>query len=634
MSSPPDAQPAASAAGTGADAAASSGHANHAAPLVVRSPGRALRFLKFSRGFWRGPTRRRAWLLTLALLAFLFANVGAALAVNRWNKFFFDALDARDLAAIWLSLALIFALALLSGATAVGLLHMRMRLQVRWREWLAQALFARWLSERRFYQLSIVGGDADNPEARMSDDARLAVELLVDFSLGVLNAALAAVSFISVLWFVGGGVTIGEVHVPGYMVIACVAYSAITSGAMFLIGRPLVRRVEEKAAGEAQLRYELTRVRDSAETIALIGGDEDERQRLNETLADLVRRWYAVMTQQGRMTWIFGSNNVLAPVVPLLLGAPKYLSGEMSLGSLMQAAAAFVQVMTALNWLADNSLRLADWFASAQRVSELNDALDRLDATIGAHGRSQTISIGESPDACVHLRGLHIAQHDGKLMIEEADAVIHPGEKVLVRGESGSGKSTLIRAIAGLWPWGGGEILIPKDARVSFIPQKPYFPLGTLREALLYPHARTDIQRERMENVLVRCGLSHLAPRLEEADNWSGVLSGGEQQRVAFARAMLSPPDILILDEPTSALDELSQFKLMEYLRDEMPDTMAIHVGHRPGLEPFHDRQIHLVRVAGGPAVAQERPIRLRDRLIGRLRPQRPAGEEPPAPRA
>jgi putative ATP-binding cassette transporter len=605
-----------------------------AEPIIGPRPGRARRFLKFSRGFWRGPTRRRATLLTLAVLAFLFANVGAALAVNRWNKYFFDALETRDLPAIWFSVGLVFGLAALSAGSAVGLLHMRMRLQVRWREWLAQALFARWLSERRFYQLSIVGGDAENPEARMSEDARLAVELLVDFSLGVLNAALAAVSFISVLWFVGGGMEIGGVYIPGYMVIACILYSAVTSGAMFLIGRPLVRRVEEKAAAEAQLRYELTRVKDSAETIALIGGDEDERQRLTETLGDVVRRWYAVMTQQGRMTWIFGSNNVLAPVVPLLLGAPKYLSGEMSLGSLMQAAAAFVQVMTALNWLADNALRLADWFASAQRVSELNDALDRLDATIGVHGRSETISIGASPDACVHLRGLHIAQHDGKVMIEDADAVIRPGEKVLVRGESGSGKSTLIRAIAGLWPWGGGEILIPERARVSFIPQKPYFPLGSLRDALLYPHPDAAVTRAQMESVLVRCGLSHLVGRLDETENWSGVLSGGEQQRVAFARAMLAPPDILILDEPTSALDELSQFKLMEYLRDEMPDTMAIHVGHRPGLEPFHDRQIHLVRVKGGPAVAQERPISLRDRLIRRLRPPADARNEPPGPGA
>ena len=333
-------------------------------PLGAPRRGRAKRFFRFSLGFWRGDAKSLAWALSAGVILFLVANVAAALAVNRWHKYFFDALERKDLPTIWFSVGLIIVLAFLSAATAAGLLHLRMRLQIRWREWLARTLFARWLSERRFYQLSIVGGDAENPEARMSDDARLAVELLVDFSLGVLNAVLAAVSFISVLWFIGGGMEIAGFYVPGYLVIACIIYSILTSGTMYLLGSPLVRKVEEKAAGEAQLRYELTRVKDSSETIALIGGDEDERERLNETLRDLVVRWYGVMVQQGRMTWLIGSNMVLAPVIPILLGAPKYLSGEMSLGSLMQAAAAFVQVMTALNWLADNSMRLADWFAS------------------------------------------------------------------------------------------------------------------------------------------------------------------------------------------------------------------------------------------------------------------------------
>lgn len=581
--------------------------------------GRARRFLRASLGFWR-EERLKAWLLTGGVLFFLLASLAAALAVNRWNKYFFDALENKNISAIWFSVALVLGLAAFSAAMSVGLLHMRMRLQARWRQWLAHKLFARWLSERRFYQLSIIGGEADNPEARIAEDGRLAIDLLVDFSLGVLNAFLSAVSFISVLWFVGGALTVGGFVIPGYLVFASLIYSGLTTGIMYLLGKPLVQRVEEKAAGEAQFRYELTRVKDSAENIALIGGDEDERQRLDLTLQDLIHRWYRVIFQQGHMMWLMGTNLVLAPVVPLLLSAPKYLSGDLTLGSLMQAAAAFVQVQTALNWLADNSLRLADWFASAQRVSELTDALDRLDATIGQHGRSETIVIKPSLDDCLHLSGVHVSQHDGKLMIAEADAVIRPGEKVLVRGDSGSGKSTLIRAIAGLWPWGGGEILIPPRAHVAFMPQRPYFPLGTLRTALLYPHTDVEQPQEKIESALMRCGLDHLIPRLDEVENWSAVLSGGEQQRVAFARAMLNPPDILILDEPTSALDEVSQFRMMEYMRDELAATMVVHVGHRPGLEAFHDREIHLIRVEGGPATAQERSFGVADRLLRRLR--------------
>jgi len=424
----------------------------------------------------------------------------------------------------------------------------------------------------------------------------------------VLNALLAAISFISILWVVGGSLTVAGYSIPGYMVFACIIYSTITTVGMFLLGRLLVRRVEDKAAGEAQLRYELTRVKDNAENIALIGGDDDERERLDVTFSDLIQRWLGVITWQGRMMWLNGANLILAPVVPLLLGAPKYLSGEMTLGSLMQAATAFVQVQVALNWLADNALRLADWFASSHRVTQLSDAIDRLEASLGPVGQGETIKLGVSPDNRLYLRELNIALHDGKLMIDGAEAIISPGEKVLVKGESGTGKSTLIRAMAGLWPWGSGEILRPEGAYIAFMPQRPYFPLGTLRTALLYPFPEQEVQDEKIRDSLTRCGLEHLIPRLNETDPWGLLLSGGEQQRLAFARVLIHPPDILIMDEPTSSLDELSQFRIMEYVRDLLPDAMVIHAGHRPGLERFHDREIKLVRERRhGPATTQER---------------------------
>ena len=329
-----------------------------------------------------------------------------------------------------------------------------MRLQVRWRQWLARTLIGRWLADRHFYQLTIVHTEADNPEARIAEDSRIAIELLVDFSLGVLNALLAAISFIGILWVVGGSLTVAGYSIPGYMVFACILYSAITTLSMFLLGRPLVRRVEEKAAGEAQLRYELTRVKDNAENIAMTGGDDDERGRLDATISDLVQRWLRVVVWQGRMMWLNGANLVLAPVVPLLLGAPKYLAEEMTLGSLMQAATAFMQVQVALNWLADNAMRLADWFASSHRVTQLSDAIDRLEASLGPVDQGETIKLGPSPDKRVYFRQLNIALYDGNLMIDGAEAVIAPGEKVLVKGDLGTGKSTLIRAMAGLWPLG------------------------------------------------------------------------------------------------------------------------------------------------------------------------------------
>jgi putative ATP-binding cassette transporter len=585
---------------------------------------RSQRFLRLSLGFWSGKTRASAWFLTGAVVLFLFANLGAAIAVNRWNKFFFDALEQKDTETVILGLGLVLALALLSAAFSVGLLRARMRLQLRWRQWLTRTLIGRWLSDRHFYQLTIVHTEATNPEARITEDSRIAIELLVDFSLGVLNALLAAILFIGILWVVGGSLNVAGHSIPGYMVFACIIYSGLTTVGMFLLGRPLVRHVEEKAAGEAQLRYELTRVKDNAENIALIGGDDDERDRLDVTFSDLVQRWLGVILWQGRMMWLNGANLVLAPVVPLLLGAPKYLSGEMTLGSLMQAATAFMQVQVALNWLADNAMRLADWFASSHRVTQLSDAIDRLQASLGPVGQGETITLGVSPDKCVYLRQLNIALYDGKLMIDGAEAIISPGEKVLVKGDSGTGKSTLIRAMAGLWPWGSGEILRPEGAYIAFMPQGQYFPLGTLRAALLYPYPEQDIPDDKMRDILMRCGLEHLIARIDQTDQWSSLLSGGEQQRLAFARVLIHPPDILIMDEPTSSLDELSQFRMMENMRDLLPDTMVIHAGHRPGLERFHDREIHLVREKrDGPATTQEhhlKPLELFSRALQKLR--------------
>jgi putative ATP-binding cassette transporter len=425
-----------------------------------------------------------------------------------------------------------------------------------------------------------------------------------------MNAFLAAVAFIGVLWAVGGAISFTAfgtaVTIPGYMVLGAIVYSLLTSTAMVFLGRPLIRRVEAKNAGEAKLRYELTRVRDSAENIALIGGDDDERERLYATFGELAERWVRVIVQQARMTFVGNANTVLAPVVPLLLGAPKYLSGDMSLGELMQAATAFVQVQIALNWFVDNAIRLAEWLASAQRVVELTDSLEFLDRTIGKSGNEETIVLGDSPDENLHIRQLSITQQNGTLMVEGADVVIPRGEKILVKGESGTGKSTLIRAMAGLWPWGSGQILRPKSAHVAFLPQQPYIPPGTLRHALLYPSHEEAVPDDVLVESLRRCGLGHLAPRLDETDEWSMILSGGEKQRLAFARLLVSPPDIAILDEATSALDETSQAHILGFLRTDLAHTTVLNVAHRPGLEEYHDGEIRLVRVEGGHAVTHD----------------------------
>ena len=571
-------------------------------PAPVEPTDAVRRFLRIARGYWREERAREAWVLTAGVTFFALAMLAVQIGINKWNRYFFDALDKRDGAALTSGMFIIIGLAVLAAGAAVCLVHFRMRLQMRWRQWLTKRLIGYWLTDRRFYQLTVVGGADSNPEYRIADDTRQATEPLVDFVIGLTNAVLTALAFIGVLWFVGGsiGFTIGgtAISIPGYMVLAAVVYALIGSVATWRISRPLVQHVGDKNTAEAQLRYELTRVRESAETIAMIGGDRDEGKRLSATFGELANRWIGVIRQQARMTWIINGNGVLAPVVPLLLGAPNYLDGTLSLGALMQVAAAFVQVQVALNWLVENAIRLAEWNASAQRIGELLASLADLDAHIG-EGAKDTIVLGDSPDQNLHLQQLTIAQSDGTLMIEDTDVIIAPGEKVLVKGGSGTGKSTLIRAMAGLWPWGSGTILRPANARVAFMPQRPYIPLGTLRAALEYPANETRYSDNALTDALEKCGLKHLAPRLDEEDQWSRILSGGEQQRLAFARLILDPPDIVIMDEATSALDELSQARMMDFLWTDLSSSTVLAVGHRPGLEIYHTREIMLTRVVG-----------------------------------
>ena len=576
-------------------------------PKLTQSGGRHLRwFLTMALGFWSGATRRKAMILSAGLLACLVANLIAGIAVNVWNKYFFDALQNRDDHALLVSIGLVAVLSIGSAVASVALLEVRMRLQLRWRKWLAGRLVRRWMGRRRFYQLSILASSttvAGRPHcarrsrrhrafrrlrlrhAQRGDDGgllrrRALVRGRLDHDRGRVDSRLYGHR---------------RRHLFRPHLLRDVAVRA-----------PLVARVESKAASEADFRYQLTRTRENAETIALIGGDTDERAMLGQTFGVLARRWVAVINQQAKMLFQGSVNGVWAPVAPLLLGAPKYLSGEMTLGDLMQAAAAFAQVQMALNWLADNAMRLADWFASARRVAALDMALAQLDM-LSAEGGDNTIELGFSGDGAVHLQGLSIAQHDGKVMLADADVRIERGEKILVKGDSGTGKSTLIRAMAGLWPWGSGRILRPADARISFMPQRPYLPLGTLRAAINYPQDGPDANVEEMVDMLRECGLAHLARRLDDDVNWSVVLSGGEQQRLAFARLLLKRPDIVIMDEPTSALDELSQTKMMELIRSRLGQSTVIHVAHRPGLDAYHDRDIHLTRdLQGGPAVVHD----------------------------
>ena len=594
------------------------------------------RFWRTARGFWshhRGD--RLAWFLAVSLVLLILTNLAAQFGINLWNRAIFDALEKRDSASVLYLSAVFFPLAAASVLFGVTNVWARMATQRRWRAWVSDSVISRWLKGGRYYQLNLISGDHENPEGRLTDDLRTATDAPVDFAVGMLQAGLSAITFIAVLWTIGGALTIpiggSVITIPGFLVIAAVLYAGIASGAMTIVGNKFVTVSEAKNQAEATYRYQLTRVREYGESIALLGGEQEERAGIDRSLTAVLRRWRELCHQHMKTTVVSQGSTMLAAVIPIILCAPKFLDHSMSLGQVMQAASAFTIVQVAFSWLVDNYPRLADWNASARRIASLMVSLDSLEEAETGDAFNR-IKRGETTDAAMKLRNLSVSLDDGTAVVDDTEVVIKKGERVLVAGESGTGKSTLVRAIAGLWPWGGGEIDIQKDARLFLLPQRPYVPTGTLRRAVAYPGAAEDWLPAEISAMLDKVGLGHLKDRIEEDAPWDQTLSGGEKQRLTIARVLLHRPDIIVLDEATSALDPKSQDTLMWLVSEEMEGLTIISVGHRPELEQFHSRKLVLERRSGGAKLVsditllrrQDKPKLIR-RWLDRRKPKRAA---------
>src|SRR6059058_1445012 len=400
------------------------------------------RFWISARGYWSKNGDRLAWLFSIGLLLLIIGHVGFQYGINVWNRAIFDAIEKRDSATVYYLAAGFFPLAIGSVLLGVAQVFARMGIQRRWRAWLTHAVISRWLANGRYYQLNLVGGDHKNPEYRIAEDLRIATDSPVDFMAGVTSAFLSATTFIVVLWTIGGALTVtvagSTITIPGFLVIAAVLYAAIASGSIATIGRGFVQISEDKNQAEAEYRYALTRVRENGESIALLGGEEEERAGIDRTFAGVLGKWAMLAGQHMRTALVSQGSSLFAPVVPVLLCAPKFLDGSMSLGQVMQAASAFAIVQGAFGWLVDNYPRLSDWTASARRVASLEISLDALKDAEGGVGR---IKRGEVHGAALRLRNLSVTLDDGTAVVSDAEFAIMPGEKVLVAGESGTGKS-------------------------------------------------------------------------------------------------------------------------------------------------------------------------------------------------
>jgi putative ATP-binding cassette transporter len=583
-------------------------------------------------GFWRRGAGPTAWLLTLGVVTVTVLNLGVQYRINAWYRTMFDAIERKDGGAV-VSQSLIFLpLTLANVALAVAALWARLTTQRAWRAWLNGHVLDRWIDKGRYYQLNFVKGDHANPEYRVAEDLRIACEALVDFAVGIMNAVLSALMFIGVLWFIGGAasITVGgrTLVIPGFLVVAAVIYAVLASGSMTLIGHRFVDVTEAKNQAEAEYRYRLTRLREHGESIALLGGEAEERSGLETSFANVLRRWRDVLWHWMRTTVVSQTSAAFVPVLPLILCAPKYVAGTMTLGQVMQATSAFVTVQVAFNWLVDNYPRIAEWTASARRVGSLIASLGRLEQAEVGETRFR-ITRTETRRAALRLRDVAVTLDDGSAVVQEADVEICPGEKVLVVGESGAGKSTLVRAMAGLWPWGAGEIQIQEGVKLFLMPQQAYIPIGTLRRAAAYPTSPEEVDDAAMRKALEDVGLGHFLERIDEEARWEGILSGGEKQRVSFARILVHRPGIIVMDEATAALDPQSQEQLMRLVLERLPEATLISVGHRAELEAFHTRKLVLEYHAEGAKLVRDqslagtfrRSVRLLARVFSRPRP-------------
>ena len=573
---------------------------------------------RLAKPYYNSEERWSARGLLAAIVAMRLVLVGFNVLLSYWNNAFFNSLQDKD-AATFLDLLLtwkvmpsgwimpgfsaIAAIYILIGVYRVYLVQM---LQIRWRRWMTGRFLEDWLADRAYYRISLTdaaqGKSTDNPDQRIAEDIRsfigdaaggTNIKGILFFGIDLLSNVVSLFSFLTILWSLSGSVTFFNISIPGYMVWIALVYAVLGTVVTHLIGRPLAMLNFVKQKVEADFRYGLMRVRENMEGVALSGGEQREAASLRARFEALAANWLGLMRRTKMLNALTLGYGQVAGIFPIVVAAPRYFSGQIPLGALTQTASAFGEVQGAMSWLVDSYTELAEWRATVDRLSTFHLAIQ---AARAAAGNGVTAAATGGTDYALH--DATIALPNGDVLLQHTDLRFSPGQSVVVTGRSGSGKSTLFRALAGIWPFGSGHVQRPAGTSM-FLPQRPYAPLGTLRNALTYPGSPDAVSDTQVRAALDDAGLSHLAPRLDEEDSWSQRLSGGEMQRLAIARALLARPDWLFMDEATANLDPEAEAALYAILKQRLPHTTMISIAHRPAVAAHHARGLRFERPPG-----------------------------------
>jgi putative ATP-binding cassette transporter len=557
--------------------------------------------------YFRSEDRWRGRILLAAVIAIELSIVGITVLINEWNNNFYNALQNRDWHAFVYQLGYFCVLATVFIILAVYQIYLNQWLQIRWRRWLTAAYLDHWLAGANHYRMQLLGDAADNPDQRIANDIAAFIQLTLSIGLRVLNACVTLASFMVILWGLSASAPLHifgmRFDIPGYLLWAAMIYAGIGTALTHLIGRALIALNFQQQRYEADFRFNLVRVRENSEQIALLEGDQAERGRLLERFGSVVANWFAIMTRQKKLTFFTAGYSQISIVFPYVVVSPAYFAGVIQLGGLMQTANAFNQVQNALSVFVNAYVNLAEWRAVIERLSGFDQSV----AAARAVARAEpSIAIAPAKASAISFERLAVRLPNGVPLIDANNLSIKLGERVLVSGPSGAGKSTLFRALAGVWPFGSGTITIPKDARVMILPQRPYFPIAPLAAAVAYPADPANVDSAQVAELVAAVGLADLATRIDEEAHWNRMLSLGEQQRLGIARAILHAPDYLFLDEATASLDEPAEAALYSLLERRLPQTTIISIGHRSTLAAFHRRRLALAREGDHYALYEE----------------------------